>query len=249
MPLAGDQLRISSVDVPRASSITLQPLSRDIRKLSEEDQVRLLQTGVQDVYTTLTVGDHLTIEGEGGACGTGDGEATPTVCMVDANNGVLIVDVKVEESQDFEKARTAFDAAKLAYCTALEQRAVAAGAVAAAAAGRGGAAFDGGPPSDDAALLKLLEALVAAADAAEALDVNFGDLNATVGTAGVHGQTLILVNEQPAIAMRGAMRVSRGDGASSVDLRLVQGSAAMGRRWCMLAGRVKDRHGLIESYT
>ena len=412
MPLAGDQLRVSSVDVPRASSITLQPLSRDIRKLSEEDQVRLLQTGVQDVYTTLTVGDHLTIEGEGGgvfkvtACETGDGEATPTVCMVDAKNDVLIVDVKVEESQEFEKARTAFDAAKLAYRTALEQRAVAAGAVVAAAAGRGGAAFDGGPPSDDAALLKLLEALVVAGDAAEALDVKFGDelvlarsgLEASrravelaeeaakkrreaelaadahvaeaaaraieavkkaeeakvaavalqarflgqvpaappedapaaetvlvrvrlgVGGGGKGGGVIqrrfsstdkvddvrawvgseypvdataplspdFRLQTQPLLgapgillgdlnatavrprctarrlswstsslpstcsdrgAMRGAMRVSRGDEGSSVDLRLVLGSVAVGRRWCMLAGRVKDRHGLMESYT
>ena len=42
--------------------------------LSDEQQLRLLSEGVQGVYTTLTAGDLLTIDGEGGS---GWGENSP----------------------------------------------------------------------------------------------------------------------------------------------------------------------------
>jgi hypothetical protein len=155
-PGFGDQVTVSSADVPPATSITLVPLSQDIRRLDEDAQLRLLQHGVQGIYTTLTKGDHLFIEGEGGGkflitkC-----EPKDSVCMVDANNDVLIVDVFLEESEERRTAREAFASKSIEYRTALDE---------------GG---EGALVKDEGLRAKLGE-VIAAAEAAEAIGVVFG---------------------------------------------------------------------------
>ena len=121
-------------------------------------QVRLLNEGVQGVFTTLTVGDHITFDGEGGgtfkltAC-----EPASTVCMVDGNNDVLIVSVYLEESEERRLARERFGEACAQYRTVLEEAA-------------DGAADQHSRPLHDA-----LRALIAAADEAVAVGCVFGE--------------------------------------------------------------------------
>ena len=182
----GEPVGVESVDVPRATSLSLRPLGQAVRLLSRERQVELLTRGVQDIFTNVRVGDHLEIAGEGGgkfevvACrgkldergggagasrgGGGEdargGTTQEAVCVVAADNGDLEFDLELEESVEREGVRLRFEAAREAYKQTLESATI---------SGRSRLLLDEPSARDQ------LRALVNAADEAVEAGCEFGE--------------------------------------------------------------------------
>ena len=154
----GDAVLVSSADVPRAACITLLPKTEALREMSKDDQTVLLQSSIERVFTTLTVGDEL----DCGGCTFELTAVSPVVgldgavCLVDAQNEVLEVEFHIEEPRARTQAREAFCEARASYREALDASSPAALAT-------------------DETLRALLRAMIAAADAAAAAGCVFGN--------------------------------------------------------------------------